>query len=414
MKTANKIMMPNGEEIGIDGLYGKITNCLLEVPQRIKLELNNGTLTLKAGSQVIVPNGFEADGTTPKFDYVGIESDISQTLSGSVSDIHFVCFLGSSGSPIGWRILPSSCYSGSTVPTQSGNMLWYDTSTNLIKYYQNNVFQTDGFSFPIALCTRTSGAYTSIDQTFNGLGYIGSTVWVDKGVKGLIPNGRNKDGTFNNIEYITDKVYTHNVLADNKYVSVFVYNHGAIADAYPMVISSTPPTQNYTLYYKEQANELWSSGNGSPVRIPAFVICNINMTLSNGITSFNPKQPFRAVDWNDAVLKSDGVLYRNNKYEISSWSMPAFNYINLTLGASGAKYTAPASGWVWFQTLPCTTAGYQCLQNNSNGMNLETRTTLTNARCSVFLPVRRGDEFTALYDTQGTRTFRFYYAQGEV
>jgi hypothetical protein len=35
----------------------QITNCLLEVPQNIKLELNNGTLTLKKGSKVVVPNG---------------------------------------------------------------------------------------------------------------------------------------------------------------------------------------------------------------------------------------------------------------------------------------------------------------------------------------------------------------------
>ena len=33
------------------------TNCLTEIPQDITLELNNGTLTLKAGSKVYVPNG---------------------------------------------------------------------------------------------------------------------------------------------------------------------------------------------------------------------------------------------------------------------------------------------------------------------------------------------------------------------
>ena len=38
-----------------------ITNCITEIPQDIKLELNNGILTLKAGSKVYVPNGFETD-----------------------------------------------------------------------------------------------------------------------------------------------------------------------------------------------------------------------------------------------------------------------------------------------------------------------------------------------------------------
>ena len=44
-------------EAGGLNINDKISNCLLEVPQNIKLELNNGTLTLKAGSKVIVPNG---------------------------------------------------------------------------------------------------------------------------------------------------------------------------------------------------------------------------------------------------------------------------------------------------------------------------------------------------------------------
>ena len=57
-------------------LLNYTTNRILEIPQDIKLELNNGTLTLKAGSKVYVPNGFESDGTTPKFDVVTIENDI--------------------------------------------------------------------------------------------------------------------------------------------------------------------------------------------------------------------------------------------------------------------------------------------------------------------------------------------------
>ena len=41
----------------------QITNCITEIPQDIKLELKDGVLTLKAGSKVYVPNGFEANGT---------------------------------------------------------------------------------------------------------------------------------------------------------------------------------------------------------------------------------------------------------------------------------------------------------------------------------------------------------------
>jgi hypothetical protein len=47
-----------------------VTNCITEIPQDIKLELNNGTLTLKAGSKVYVPNGAGV------FDVVTVPSDV--------------------------------------------------------------------------------------------------------------------------------------------------------------------------------------------------------------------------------------------------------------------------------------------------------------------------------------------------
>ena len=51
-------------------LLNYTTNRILEIPQDIKLELNNGTLTLKAGSKVYVPNG------PGKFDVVTVPSDV--------------------------------------------------------------------------------------------------------------------------------------------------------------------------------------------------------------------------------------------------------------------------------------------------------------------------------------------------
>ena len=44
--------------------YGQITNCLTKIPQDIKLELNNGTITLKAGSKVYNGNGIMKTTTT--------------------------------------------------------------------------------------------------------------------------------------------------------------------------------------------------------------------------------------------------------------------------------------------------------------------------------------------------------------
>ena len=71
----------NWDEIGlsleevnneIDSKINKqITNCITAIPQDIKLELNNGSLTVKAGSKVYIPNGPGVfDEVTTSSDYI--------------------------------------------------------------------------------------------------------------------------------------------------------------------------------------------------------------------------------------------------------------------------------------------------------------------------------------------------------
>jgi hypothetical protein len=182
-----------------------VTNCITEIPQDIKLELNNGTLTLKAGSKVYIPNGFEADGTTPKFiEDIVIEDDpIYVPKDGE-------CFVYRNSNADGTSYLITNFTSGTTAPT-SNFIIWYDITNNLIKRYNGGTFQDSGSSLPIAKITTANSSVVSIDQVFNGFGYIGSTVFALPGVKGLIPDGRNADGSLKNIEVTTTilKTYTN-------------------------------------------------------------------------------------------------------------------------------------------------------------------------------------------------------------
>ncbi len=175
----------------------QITNCILEEPRNIKLELNSGVLTLKAGSVVCVPNGFESDGTTPKFDEVVIENDIVFSATGTATNSFL--YFSTLENKFVWTINNSSgSGQGAT------NYMHYRTDLN--KVYYNN-FTDNLFSFPIAIFSYTASTVTSIVQTFNSIGYMGSTVFIRKGFKGLAPRGRNEDGSLNNIELVADKVY---------------------------------------------------------------------------------------------------------------------------------------------------------------------------------------------------------------
>ena len=97
------------------------------------------------------------------------------------------------------------------------------------------------------------------------------------------------------------------------------------------------------------------------------------------------------------------------KVLMSGMGMPSNKYIDLTLGATGTTYTAPANGF--FDLRKGGNAGQFGRMNSGR---LETGDTLGNISVvSLFLPVKKGDVITVLYDlTNTTYTFRFIYAQG--
>ena len=105
-----------------------------------------------------------------------------------------------------------NCFSGSTAPTGKTFMFWFDTQNNIIKRSENSGaiwIDNEGIALHYCINVKNTTGTVSVSQVFNGMGYIGSTVWVDKGVKGLIPNGRNEDGSLNNEEVTTDKLYIY-------------------------------------------------------------------------------------------------------------------------------------------------------------------------------------------------------------
>ena len=277
----------------------QITNCLLEVPQRIKLELNDGVLTLKAGSQVIIPNGFEADGTTPKFDYVDIESDIAINSVSADSE----CTLYYNQTEDGLSFYYTYANSSGTTPPM-GDGTFYNTANNIINRYTNGSV-VNQLSLPLATITDGTSTITSIDQVFNGIGYIGSTVWVDKGVKGLIPNGRNADGSLKNIEFETSRVLTHTNTYDLNSVHWVICNGSKIEEWDS--VSWIGYNEEKNIIYNKNGSASSKDGN----QITYSVIAYMNHDGTERIASFQPKQPFRAVDWSEVdgkVSKSGDTM----------------------------------------------------------------------------------------------------------
>ena len=407
-----------------DGLNkNQITNCITEIPQRIKLELADGTLTLKAGSQVIVPNGFEEDGTTPKFDYITIEGDLSISTWGT--GITNTCVLGfrkDGQTPKFVTLLPNCIFSGSTKPTPNvGNYwLWYDTVSNKIKYTSDNgaTWTSEYCAFSIAITQVTNSVFTSINQVFNSMGYIGNTVWVDKGVKGLISNGRNIDGSLSNISFEIDKVETYTVSVSYQDAYAFryhpqpeylnvnaYYRMSRRLYSYVNLLKDRPTPKAdmwYLVYVKEDNNIWWSSSGAEYIKLNACDIFNYDTDNNGNIVKFCPKQ-------------ACSLLSKEDSSEISGWSIPSSKIVTLTAGASGTKYTAPANGWVKCWGYKNTAdVGYVQLFA-SGGISTHSYVQKGWGSGPIFIPVRKGQQFwVEYYNDIGDARIEFWYAQGEV
>lgn len=278
--------------------YDNITNCITEIPQDIKLELNNGTLTLKAGSKVYVPNG------SGKFDEVVVSADRILTGFTSVADnTKFLLFINSKNQAL-YCFRVQDCYSSGTAPTITVaiNTMWYDTSNNII---QNSADQGSTWGniwgLPLAIVTASNKVVTSIDQVFNGFGYIGSTAFILPGVKGLISDGWNADGTYNNIISQLKSVYIQTFTDTNstRTLCLFHTNSGGYASGGMEEVDVLPTNPVTTRrYYLKNKNEWFWSVNGVWTNDHLVKVADI-VTESGVIKSLKPQLPFRAVDQND-------------------------------------------------------------------------------------------------------------------
>ena len=105
---------------------------------------------------------------------------------------------------------------------------------------------------------------------------------------------------------------------------------------------------------------------------------------------------------------------------IASCAMPSDKYVDLTLGASGATYTAPADGYIYFMCkLKNVGARYfvNCKGKTEATIYGVLVTQAGTAALSSTLPVKKGDTFFIGYDAYDTSAevpyiFRFIYAVG--
>lgn len=297
----------------------QITNCIIEIPQRIKYILEDGTLTIKAGSVIIVPYGTEdlsaqypvgatflndnfkvydtqytedTEGNGKFFVWAEIQND--RSIKQQYNSENLLISFNISGDVI----CTNPGKSGTATPEATTTHInFYNTSENKCFFDVGSWNQT---TLPIMVVDRSAEVgFIKVKQVFNGIGYIGSTYWVDKGVKGLIPNGRNEDGTLNNIRFAPDKFLTYTFSSTLTFANAnFAWGEDVGRLDY-MGFSSTAWS------YDEQDN--YNKFRGLPLNWLPLGKCDLTAGV---ISNYHPKQPFRAVDQNSIWYDSStSTLY---------------------------------------------------------------------------------------------------------
>lgn len=96
----------------------------------------------------------------------------------------------------------------------------------------------------------------------------------------------------------------------------------------------------------------------------------------------------------------------------SSWGMPTGQYIDLTLGASGTAYTAPADGYYAIDKKAGVSGVFLDINNTTSHIRITAQATDAGNWQRVFVPARKGDIVEVTYNSTGTTNmFRFIYAQ---
>ena len=417
-------------------LKDRVTNCITELPKGVEYELADGTLTIKAGSILQVPYGVEdLTSTYPvgatflndnfkvtetqyaynKFHvWVEVQTDITYSkVSTTTSKYYFaISITGNQG------LVLRTGISGTSAPT-SELVLYYNTNTNLVSFTEEDSTtpETDVVSLPL-FEGQSDGEYSlgSIDNIYNPVSYIGSTCFMNKGVKILAPAGRNENGTLKNVEYKLGTAYTFNAPSTDTYYLYLNATSGSIrmcwiqstfiSNEKPVLLSGT----TNAMWINPQTNEIKVSNDGG-ASWEEFIAAKVGIIKDGVVYS---KEPL------ELLKQTDGK-------KISGLSMPSDTSVALTLGASGSEYTSPASGYFYCQVTNSGAVGHYYLtatlsdkEDNflmTSRCNTYAPNTTSDYSNQVIIPARQGQKVTITYtnnNRQITKTLRFIYAQGEV
>ena len=141
----------------------------------------------------------------------------------------------------------------------------------------------------------------------------------------------------------------------------------------------------------------------------------------NGSLYFYVGETVQNANLIDAGRIEEILPTKTDKFQAAQASFPSNKYIDLTLGASGSTYTAPANGFVTVFGNFGNANGFLHILDitgDRNNCSVISKAGSGDWTCAATLPIRKGHTFGVSYNYNPTSVsyglFRFYYAEGEV
>ena len=190
------------------------------------------------------------------------------------------------------------------------------------------------------------------------------------------------------------------------------------SSSYYWWVSTESPVVGASVYrYDAGVNSMFFDGTVEILTSNGFTFTSIFEGSSYTVTRDSSKDtsilhPAAWITDNDFEINTSDETFKLPLLD-GSECLVSDRYIDLTLQASGTKYTAVANGFVFFEKL--NTSNTQSVKgtNLSSGYADVSYGTYSGSAPSILLKVKRGDIFSIGYDAAGvTNSFRFIYARG--
>ena len=274
-------------------IENKISNCIITIPDNIKLTLTDGTLTLKNGSKA-----YKFDNTV-----VNITKDLSISRTGSNGQK--LVFTDGNGLAV---FLINMCVSSDTNPG-AGYQIWYNNNEK--KIYADSTAQGNfslyNVAAPIGIVTCQDTKAVSIDQVFNGFGFIGSHWYYLEGTSGRDMNGRNADGSLNSVLHTASNLGVFPAGDGTGKYYLFTDLRGSVRNSNDYVTfwqddKPATTTGNYGVWISQRDNIIRYTNDKGVTWNPAnWIYCGWYEVVDGKITKLEMKQPIKLPDEQDVV-----------------------------------------------------------------------------------------------------------------